>query len=97
MVVLRSCQPSGGAVPLHTEAAGTAPPDAFGRFRVLHQVGAGTLGPVFRAYDSERSRLVAVKLFQLDVPPGVDARRWQERIQNGLAARGVAADAVEVT
>jgi hypothetical protein len=69
MVVLRSCQPSRGAVPLHTEAAGTAPPDAFGPFRVLHQVGAGTLGPVFRAYDSDGNRLVAVKLFRLDVPP----------------------------
>ena len=25
------------------------PPEAFGPFRVLHQIGAGTLGPVFRA------------------------------------------------
>src|SRR5262249_35677261 len=54
---------------LNTEAAGTAPPDAFGPFRVLHQIGAGTLGPVFRAYDPERERLVAVKLFKLDLPP----------------------------
>jgi len=36
---------------------------------VLHQIGAGTLGPVFRAYDSTRERLVAVKLFKLDLPP----------------------------
>jgi serine/threonine protein kinase len=36
---------------------------------VLHQIGAGTLGPVFRAYDAERERLVAVKLFRLDLPP----------------------------
>ena len=61
--------PSRGDVPLHTEAAGTAPPDAFGPFRVLHQVGAGTLGPVFRAYDADRARLVAVKVLRLDVPP----------------------------
>src|SRR5262245_17588704 len=54
---------------LHTEPAGTAPPDAFGPFRVLHQIGAGTLGPVFRAYDAERERLVAVKLFTLDIAP----------------------------
>src|SRR5207248_8099040 len=54
---------------LNTEAAGTAPPDAFGPFRVLHQIGAGTLGPVFRAYDPERERLVAIKLFTLDLPP----------------------------
>ncbi len=58
-----------GARQLHTEASGSAPPDAFGPFRVLHQIGAGALGPVFRAYDPERDRLVAVKLFRLDIPP----------------------------
>src|SRR4030095_9939919 len=63
-----SCLPR-GAVPLHTDDAATAPADAFGPFRVLHQIGAGTLGPVFRAYDAERERLVAVKLFKLDLPP----------------------------
>ncbi len=36
---------------------------------MLHQIGAGTLGPVFRAYDSTRERLVAVKLVKLDLPP----------------------------
>jgi serine/threonine protein kinase len=36
---------------------------------VLHQIGAGTLGPVFRAYEPDRDRLVAVKLFGLDLPP----------------------------
>ena len=61
--------PSRGVLSLHTEAAGAAPLDAFGPFRVLHQIGAGTLGPVFRAYDSTRERLVAVKLFKLDLPP----------------------------
>jgi hypothetical protein len=61
--------PSRGDVPLHTEAAGAAPPDAFGPFRVLHQVGAGTLGPVFRAFDPGHNRLVAIKLFRLDLPP----------------------------
>jgi serine/threonine protein kinase len=54
---------------LHTEAASAPPPDAFGPFRVLHQIGAGALGPVFRAYEPERDRLVAVKLFRLDLPP----------------------------
>jgi eukaryotic-like serine/threonine-protein kinase len=54
---------------LHTEAAGTAHPGAFGPFRVLHQIGAGALGPVFRAYDPEQDKLVAVKLFRLDLPP----------------------------
>ena len=54
---------------LHTEVAGSASPDAFGPFRVLHQIGAGTLGPVFRAYEPDRDRLVAIKLFRLDLPP----------------------------
>src|SRR5437868_14719001 len=61
--------PSRRSSSLHTDAAGAAPPDAFGPFRVLHQIGAGTLGPVFRAYDASRERLVAVKLFKLDLPP----------------------------
>lgn len=54
---------------LHTESSGGAPPDAFGRFRVLHQIGAGTLGPVFRAHDAVADRPVAVKLFTLDLSP----------------------------
>jgi serine/threonine-protein kinase len=44
------------------------PPESFGPFRVLHQIGAGALGPVFRAYepaDKNRHRLVAVKVFRL--------------------------------
>ena len=40
------------------------PPEAFGPFRVLHQIGAGTLGPVFRAYETDRDRLVAIKVFR---------------------------------
>ena len=55
--------------PLNTDAAGSAPPDAFGPFRVLHQIGAGALGPVFRAYQPEQDRLVAVKLFRLGLSP----------------------------
>ncbi len=58
-----------GVFTLHTDASGTAPPDAFGPSRVLHQIGAGALGPVFRAYQPDPGRLVAVKLFRLDVPP----------------------------
>src|SRR2546422_6002091 len=58
-----------GVPRLPTDAADHAPSDAFGPFRVLHQIGAGTLGPVFRAYDAERERLVAVKVFKLDLPP----------------------------
>ena len=46
-----------------------APPPAFGPFRVLHQVGVGALGPVFRTYEPTRDRLVAVKVFRLDITP----------------------------
>jgi len=45
------------------------PPEAFGPYRVLHQIGAGTLGPVFRAYEPGRDRLVAIKVFRLDLTP----------------------------
>ena len=49
--------------------APSSPPSAFGRFRVVHQVGAGVLGPVFRAYDPETERTVALKSFPLDLTP----------------------------
>jgi serine/threonine-protein kinase len=42
---------------------------AFGRFRVVHQIGAGVLGPVFRGDDPERDRTVAIKAFALDLTP----------------------------
>jgi serine/threonine protein kinase len=51
------------------DPAAFAPPPAFGPFRVLHQIGIGALGPVFRTYEPTRDRLVAVKVFRLDVPP----------------------------
>ncbi len=44
-------------------------PAAFGPFRVLHQVGAGTTGLVFRAHDPVEGRLVAIKAFRLDLTP----------------------------
>src|SRR6185503_2107247 len=46
-----------------------SPPAAFGPFRVLHQIGIGTLGAVFRTYEPARDRLVAVKVFRLDIVP----------------------------
>src|SRR3954454_13435751 len=51
------------------DPAAFAPPPAFGPFRVLHQIGIGTLGPVFRTYEPIRDRLVAVKVFRLDIIP----------------------------
>src|SRR6476659_5238826 len=46
------------------DPAAFAPPPAFGPFRVLHQIGVGALGPVFRTYEPTRDRLVAVKVFR---------------------------------
>lgn len=45
------------------------PPAAIGRFRVLHQVGAGTSGPVFRAAHPEGDAPLAIKLVTLAIPP----------------------------
>jgi hypothetical protein len=45
------------------------PPAAIGRFRVLHQIGAGTSGPVFRAVHPETDAPLAIKLFTLAVAP----------------------------
>lgn len=35
----------------------------------MHQIGTGVVGPVFRTYDPECDRLVAVKAFELDITP----------------------------
>jgi serine/threonine protein kinase len=35
----------------------------------VHQVGAGVLGPVYRGYDPEQDRAVAIKAFPLDLTP----------------------------
>ncbi len=68
------------------------PPSAFGTFRVLHPIGSGVLGPVFRAYDSDRERLVVIKALRLDLTPSqvpvvVEALK-------GIVARPVDAAAV---
>jgi len=35
----------------------------------MHQIGVGVLGPVYRTYDPDNDRLVAVKAFHLDLIP----------------------------
>jgi len=52
-----------------TPGTSYSPPPAFGRFRLLHQIGAGVLGPVFRTHDEQEQCLVAVKAFTLDITP----------------------------
>ena len=54
---------------------------------MLHQVGAGTLGPVFRAHDAAEGRLVAVKAFTIDTNPD-QARRLAAALDE-LRARGL--------
>jgi serine/threonine protein kinase len=56
------------ALPRDTPVS-SSPPPAFGRYRVVHQLGAGVLGPVFRGYDPEHDRDVAIKAFSLDLTP----------------------------
>ncbi len=58
-----------GVRPLTGETPGSySAPAAFGRFQVLHQIGAGVLGPVFLARDPDRHS-VAIKVFRLDITP----------------------------
>ncbi len=68
------------------------PPSAFGTFRVLHQIGSGVLGPVFRSYDSQRERLVVVKAFKLDLVPeqsAVLADALREIVARPVDDRGI--------
>jgi serine/threonine-protein kinase len=59
----------GATTLLFDEPANAAAPPTFGPFRVLHQIGSGVLGPVFRTHDSRQDRLVAIKAFKLDLIP----------------------------
>lgn len=46
----------------------------------MHQVGAGVLGPVFRGYDPQTDRTVALKSFPLDITPE-QAAEFAEELQ----------------
>jgi len=52
---------------------------------VLHQIGAGAVGPVFRAYEPNEDRLVAVKVFRLDLAPE-NAHRLVGELERLIAA-----------
>ena len=61
-------------------------PRAFGPYRVMHQIGVGVLGPVFRASASDGTRAIALKAFHLDLPPeqsSTFASALQETIHAG--------------
>ncbi len=83
--VLPSASPSAGVLPLtRDDASPFAVPSAFGSFRVMHQIGVGVLGPVFRTYEPSQDRLVAVKAFHLDVTPE-QARTLIEALEGLIA------------
>lgn len=68
--VLASVSLGGGVPALKTDDANSInTPGAFGPFRVMHQIGVGVLGPVFRTYDPSQDRLFAVKAFNVDITP----------------------------
>lgn len=68
--MLASVSPGGGVPALKTDDANSLnTPGAFGSFRVMHQIGVGVLGPVFRTYDPSQDRLFAVKAFHVDITP----------------------------
>ena len=72
----------------HDDPSSFSPPAAFGPFRVLHQIGSGVLGPVFRTYEPERDRLIAVKGFRIDLLPeqaALLATELQRIVDSGLA------------
>lgn len=54
---------------LTSSSNGAADGQTFGPFPVLHQIGMGALGPVFRAQGTAGGELVAIKAFKLDVSP----------------------------
>jgi eukaryotic-like serine/threonine-protein kinase len=86
-------QPSWRSPSLNTDATGAALPDAFGPFRVLQRIATGTQGPVFHAYDEQRDRHVAAKLFTLGLPPDRNRQliaAFEELITADLVHPGIA-------
>jgi serine/threonine protein kinase len=80
--------PGGGISPLtHDDANPIAPPSAFGPYRVMHQIGVGVLGPVFRTFELDGDRLVALKAFHLDLTPE-HARTLADLLQGTKQAGG---------
>ncbi len=60
---------------------------------VRMELGAGALAGATLQVSSDHGRVSV----HLDVPPGVDAAQWRERITARLAAQNIATDHVEVT
>jgi len=68
--MIASDSQAGGILPLTSaDEHSFSAPGAFGPYRVMHQIGVGVLGPVFRTYDPSNDRLIAVKAFHVDITP----------------------------
>lgn len=63
------------------------------RGTVRLELGAGRLAGSTLLVHADGGRVRV----QLDVPPGLDASGWQQRIEERLGARGIPTDSVEVT
>jgi hypothetical protein len=63
------------------------------RGSVRLELGAGELAGAILVVHADAGRVS----IQMDVPPGTDAVRWENRFRERLAARGLPTDAVEVT
>jgi tetratricopeptide (TPR) repeat protein/tRNA A-37 threonylcarbamoyl transferase component Bud32 len=82
----RVASPRSGPAP--DDAAGVAPARGatIGRYVIIDQVGAGAMGEVYAAYDSELERKVAIKLLREDVElPGAELRARLAREAKVLA------------
>ena len=80
-----SCSQGAAALPFD-DLSGVSPPSAFSSYRVLHQIGSGVLGPVFRSHDATGEQLVAIKALKLDLVPE-DAARLADALRS-MGARG---------
>ena len=89
-----SCSQGAAALPFD-DLSGVSPPSAFASYRVLHQIGSGVLGPVFRAHDSTGERLVAIKALKLDLVPE-DAVRLAGALR-AIGARGAGVPGLATT
>lgn len=56
------------------------------RYQIQGQLGQGTMGTVYRAYDPGLDREVVLKLINL--PDSVSSERWQQRFQREVRAAG---------